>query len=227
MLRGEIDEVSMFGPALRLSTVLRMARHSPAVTLQDTVTNLSGTEAEHQLLYHINFGEPLLEEGARFVAPVQRLAPRDQRASLGIRTFDRFTGPEEHFIEQVYYLELTGRPATRETMVMLHNANADRGTALRYRLEDLPCFSLWKNTAAKANGYVTGLEPATAFPNCRSVERKHGRVIRLQPGESRTTTLTLEVLRSRQAVQGAAREIEDIQGELQPLIHPDPIADFS
>ena len=38
-------------------------------------------------------------------------------------------------------------------------------------LEELPCFTLWKNTAAEADGYVTGLEPGTNFPNLRSFER--------------------------------------------------------
>ena len=51
--------------------------------------------------------------------------------------------------------------------------------------EQLPFFTLWKNTAAENDGYVTGLEPGTNFPYNRRIERKAGRVPKLAAGESR------------------------------------------
>ena len=54
---------------------------------------------------------------------------------------------------------------------MLYNHTADRALALRFNRQELPCFTVWKNTAALEDGYVTGLEPATNFPNFKSFER--------------------------------------------------------
>lgn len=223
ILRGEVEEVTLFGPALRLRTEVRTAFGSGALILNDTVTNLGAVSTEHQLLYHINYGEPLLEEGSRFLAPFKRMAPRDAHAAVDVKAFDRYAGPTAGYVEQVYFFELAGKPRTRDTLVMLRNAKGDRASVVRYRLGDLPCFSLWKNTAAAEDGYVTGLEPATAYPNPRQVERSHGRVITLQGGESRSTSLALEVLDSRKAVQAATREIRDLQKGVKPEIHPNPI----
>ena len=48
------------------------------------MTNLSGNPAEMQMLYHINFGTPILDPGAKVVAPVEAIVPRDPRAAEGI-----------------------------------------------------------------------------------------------------------------------------------------------
>lgn len=227
LLRGEVDESMLFGPALRLQTEIRVPFGSAKVIIQDTVTNLGHTPAEHQLLYHVNYGPPLLEAGARFLAPFKRMAPRDARAAQDAGAFDRYAAPQAGYVEQVYFFELAGKARTRETLVMLRNAKGDQASTLRYRLGDFPCFSLWKNTAAREDGYVTGLEPATAFPNPRQFERSRGRVILLAGGESRSTSLTVEALDTRKAVQAAEQEIRSLQKQVAPKSHPEPIPVFS
>ena len=67
--------------------------------------------------------------------------------------------------------------------MLLHNAAADRGLCLEFSLEQLPCFTLWKNTQAEADGYVAGIEPSTDYPNPREFEREQGRVLTLVPGD--------------------------------------------
>lgn len=227
ILRAEVDETMLFGPALRLNTEIRTGFGSGSLTINDTVTNIGKNATEHELLYHVNYGTPLLEKGARFVAPAKQVAPRDPRATEGIDNYDRYEGPQQGYVEQVYWFELAGKRGSRETMVMLRNAKGNRGSALRYSLKDFPCFALWKNTAAEEDGYVTGLEPATAYPNARSFERGKGRVITLKGGESRSTSLSVEVLESAKAVKAAQAEIKAIQKNSKPKVHPKPIRKFS
>jgi hypothetical protein len=47
----------------------------------------------------------------------------------------------------------------------------DLGLILRWNRRELPCFTLWRNSAAVEDGYVTGLEPGTNFPNFKGFER--------------------------------------------------------
>jgi len=226
-VRGEVDESMMFGPALRLSTEIRTAFGSGAMTITDTVSNLGDNPAEHQMLYHINYGAPLLEKGARMVAPFKQVAPRDPRSTEGIATHDRYGAPELGFVEQAYLYELAGKRGSRETLAMLRNAAGDQASLLRFSLKDFPCFTLWKNTAGKADGYVTGLEPATSYPNVRRFEREHGRVITLAGGESRTTNITIETLESKQAVAAAESEIARLQESAKGIVHPQPVPSLS
>ena len=227
ILKGEVDETMMFGPALRLNTEIRTELGSGTLTITDTVTNLGGNPVEHELLYHINYGETLLEKGSRMLAPFKQVAPRDARAAEGIETFDQYEAPKLGFVEQAYWYELIGQRGSRETLAMLRNAKGDQASLLRFTLKDFPCFTLWKNTAAKADGYVTGLEPSTSYPNSRKFEREKGRVLSLAGGESRKTKLVIETLDTKKAIQAAETEIKKLQKTAKATVHPQPIARFS
>lgn len=227
VVRGQVDEVAMFGPSLRLDTEIRTDFESGAVTIDDTVSNLGRTPTEHQLLYHVNYGPPLLQNGSTFVAPVDEAGPRDPRAAEGMANYDRFGGPRPAFAEQAYYLRLRGRKQNQETLALLRDAKGVRGSALRFNLADFPCFTLWKNTASREEGYVTGLEPATGFPNPRPVERERGRVPLLPGRQSRKTSMRVEVLETEEAVRSVEAEIKALQGRAKPKIHPSPVPHLS
>lgn len=224
ILKGEVDETMMFGPALRLNTEIITALGSGTLTIIDTVTNLGDNPQEHEMLYHINYGANLLEEGSRMLAPYKRVVPRDPRSAEGAETYHVYGPPQVGFVEQAYLHELAENTDTGKTVVMLRNATGDKASLLRYALKDFPCFTLWKNTAGKADGYVTGLEPATNFPNARSFERKQGRVIQLAGGESRTTTLSIETLDSKEAVEQVEAEIQKLQESVkgERCLKPNP-----
>ncbi len=224
ILRSEVDETMLFGPALRLQTEIRTAFGSAALTIVDTVTNLGDSPAEHELLYHINYGGPLLEKNARFLAPMKQVSPRNPRSAEGIGSFDRFEAPRPGFAEQVYFFELAGRRGSRETLAMLQNARGDKASLLRFSLKDFPCFTLWKNTGGQKDGYVAGLEPSTNYPNPRQFEREKGRILTLAGGESRSTKLVVEVLDTLKSVKAAAAEIAELQEKFPAKTHPQPIA---
>lgn len=227
ILRGEVDETMMFGPALRLTTEIRMDLGSGEMTVTDTVKNLGDNPVEHQMLYHINYGAPLLQKGGRMFAPFKQVAPRDPRSAEGIRSFDRYGPPQIGFVEQAYYYELVGKRGSRDTMALLRNAAGSQASLLRFSLKDFPCFTLWKNTAGEADGYVTGLEPATSYPNSRRFEREKGRVPKLAGGESRRTEMRIEILATKSAVRAAEAEIKKLQKAAKPTVHAKPIANFS
>ena len=139
-------------------------------------------------------------------------------------TFKQFA---RRFVEQAYFFELAGRRGTRETLAMLRNAAGDKASLVRFSLGDFPCFTLWKNTAGQSDGYVTGLEPGTSFPNNRGFERKKGRVLTLAGGESRKTTLVVETLDTKKAIKEVEAEIKALQKTVKAQVHPQAIARFS
>lgn len=227
ILRGEVDETMMFGPALRLNTEIRTELGSGAMTITDTVTNLGQNPQEHEMLYHINYGGSLLENGSKLIAPFKQVAPRDPRSAEGIDQFPEYGPPQAGFVEQAYLYELVGKRGTRETTVLLRNADGSQASVLTFSLKDFPCFTQWKNTAARADGYVTGLEPATNYPNPRRFEREQGRVITLKGGESRTTELTIEALDTKKAVKAATKAIRELEKTVKGKVHAEPVARFS
>lgn len=75
-------------------------------------------------------------------------------------------------------------------------------------------------------GYVTGLEPATNYPNQRATERRHGRVVTLQPGEIYRVELKMEVLLSAAEVHAAGREVAALQAGVTPQVSRLPLLTF-
>ncbi|HWC90530.1 MAG TPA: DUF4432 family protein, partial [Pirellulales bacterium] len=109
--------------------------------------------------------------------------------------------------------------------VMLQNAAGDRAASLTWNVEELPYLTIWKNTAERADGYVTGLEPATGFPFNRRIERQQGRVPKLAAGQTRHFRLDCSVHLGSDAVQSMAERIAKIAGEKSPKIeHSPPLA---
>ena len=82
--------------------------------------------------------------------------------------------------------------------------------------------TVWKNTAASEDGYVTGIEPATGYPFNRKVERKFGRVPKLAPGESRSFTLDYGIHTGSEAVEVIYEKVNAIQGETPIKVNENP-----
>ncbi len=194
---------------------------SNKVRFNDELINQSEYPQEYQIIYHANFGSPILEAAAKFVGPVKEVFPLNDYASQGLSGFDTYLEPTRDYGEQVYCMRMSADNQQRTT-VMLHNAAGNQGVAMHYDTSTLPAFNLWKNTDTVSDGYVTGLEPATGFPFNRSVERENNRVRRLDPKEAIRFHVDVEVLSNASEV-GATREtIESIQGGELPMINADP-----
>ncbi len=216
-LRGIVDETRFHFQKLRLEASVTMSLDSNAFTINDTVENFGGTPAGMQLLYHINIGEPLLAPGDRIVAPVRAHLPaKEGPAKEGeeidnTEGWDLFGPPIAGQAEQCFYFDLFADKAG-QTQVLLRNAEGTAGTAVEFNKGSLPCFTIWKNEVASADGYVTGLEPATNIPNTRSVEAQHGRVVTLAPGETWSSELVVSRLSTARDVAKVEEAIQGLRG---------------
>ncbi|MFO1020129.1 MAG: aldose 1-epimerase family protein [Planctomycetales bacterium] len=223
---GVMDESMLFGPALRLKSTVESELGSNSLVLIDEVTNMRGVPAELELLYHTNMGPPFLEKEAKVVAPVIEVAPRDARAVEGMAQYDVYSEPIAGYTEQCYWMNLLA-DKEQKTLVLLRNAHGDKGISLHFSKMELPCFTIWKNTQAEADGYVTGLEPATNYPNLKTFERKQGRVITLPPGGTYKATLEIQIHDDPHGVAAVEEKIQALQKTQKPVLHQTPQGKFS
>ncbi|MCP4170999.1 MAG: aldose 1-epimerase family protein, partial [Fuerstiella sp.] len=166
-LTGVVDEASLFGGRLRLTSKLSTRIGSSTIHISDTVQNLGASPAEVEMLYHCNIGRPFLGKGASFHVAAREVAPRDNRAAEDIETWQTYESPESGYAEQVYFL----RPISDSdgyAHAVLKDSAGEHALSIRFATATLPWLALWKNTQAEEDGYCTGLEPDTSFPNLRS-----------------------------------------------------------
>ena len=223
-VRGRVDERVFFGPKLELWTEISTVPGSGKFTISDTLTNRGSEPQEFMLIYHANYGSPLLEQGARLVAAAERVAPFNEHAAKAVKTWDTYAAPRSGFVEEVFqifpFADKKGR-----TTIQLQNTKGDRGVSMNWSLEELPYLTQWKNTVANSDGYVTGLEPGTSFPHNRRWERAKGRVSKLAPSQSRSFAITFGIQITQAEVTEVARSIQALQCDRRTRVLQRPEAD--
>jgi hypothetical protein len=228
VVEGHVEETRLFGPQIRMETRISTVPGSNHLVVRDEFVNLKDQPVEMQILYHWNFGPPFLDAGARFVAPIKSLTPRDRKAQEALARHNVYEGPQPGFSEEVYYYELHTPPdGEGKSLALLRNHKGDKGVVLRHRPDQLPAFTLWKNTAGLRDGYVTGLEPGTNYPNTRPFEQARGRVVTLSVDGRYVTEITLVVLATMEAVAAAEQEIARLQAQGAAIVNRQPTAPFA
>jgi hypothetical protein len=226
-LRGIVDELRFHFQSLRLTTSISTKLGSNEFTWSDEVENFGGREASMQMLYHFNIGQPLLRAGARITAPVSAVAPQTQVAAKeGVDTWNVMPPSRPGSSEQVYGLDLVA-DNTGQTRLLVNGLANDEAIGLRFNKRTLPCFTVWRNTPAEADGYVLGIEPGTNYPNPRTFEQQHGRVVILKPGQKWCGAVTASWLADVGAIAEEIKMIAAIQKGHQAEVSSQPRTDWS
>ncbi|OQC15647.1 MAG: hypothetical protein BWX73_01221 [Lentisphaerae bacterium ADurb.Bin082] len=226
VLVGVVEEARCFCPQYRLTTTYTTEIGSNRVDIRDEVENFADSPVEFQMLYHCNFGPPFLDAGARLVSPSLEVAPRDPRAAEDIKTWNVYKAPEPGYVEQGNYHDFAAA-ADGATLSMLRNRRGTRGVTMRWNKKQLPCFCQWKHTAGPSEGYVTGMEPATNYPNLKTFERERGRVMTLDAGQRYVIDLAMEIQETPEQVAAIEAEVAALLKQKKTVVHPKPIAKWS
>ena len=207
-ISADVVEARFLVDQLKLTAKTTFRIGEPVIEIDDTVTNTGNTPTTSQLLYHINIGNPALHAGARMYVSGDRVVARDARAVEDLESWQVYRGPTPGYTEQVYYSRSFASP-DGWAKALLAAADDQSGFAVHYRPHTLPYFSQWKNTVGPKDGYVTGFEPGTGFPNTRTFEESKGRVVPLAAGESRTHSLKLEGISSQVRIAELIQELDN------------------
>ena len=217
-VRGQVAESRFLQYDLHLEAGYTFSIGSPTIEIHDRVRNGSDLPAEMQLLYHINAGAPLLSEGAQLHLAAKRIVARDAHAADDLSDWATYPAPKTGYVEQVYF-SASEPGADGWAAAMLVGQGGKQAFAVHYETSTLPYFSQWKNSVGEREGYVTGLEPGTGFPNPRSFEQAQSRVVSLDGQASRDFNLKLEGIASAERIAQLAGKLkaQASQNELVPF----------
>lgn len=152
VVEGIVRDTAIFGENLVLRRCISAKVGESTITVEDTLTNEGFTPAEYAVLYHINVGFPMLDEGCEVKGGIKAITPRTPYAEECIDEALRITPPEAGREEMCYYLDLDGE-------VSLENKKINKTFKVTYSKETLPEFLEWK--AMTSGDYALGLEPST------------------------------------------------------------------
>jgi hypothetical protein len=81
LVRGVLRYGAFYGPNMICRRTIRSVLGSNRIDFTDEITNAGNTAVPHAWLLHINFGYPLLDEGAEFCYDAARVEPHSAPAS--------------------------------------------------------------------------------------------------------------------------------------------------
>jgi hypothetical protein len=194
---GTVREASAMNEHLALTRTFETRLGARGFRLHDVVENRGFEEQPLMLLYHFNYGFPLLAPGARIVAPIRATNPRteDARRDRGVEECCEIGEPLAGYQEKVFFHDLAADAGGR-TFVALVNRDIGGGSPLaiveRFSVKELPAFTEWK--MVRKGFYVLGLEPGTVTPLGRGVLRERGELPLLAGQQTYSVTIDFEVL---------------------------------
>ena len=148
-----IRDTALFGKNLVLKRKISSSIGSEVVCVDDTLVNEGYADEQYCLLYHVNVGYPMLDDGARIIADLNGYIARTpwakQNEGTMLEMSDAIAGEEEC----CYFLDLA-RPE-----ISLENSKNKKKFTLSYSADTLPNFVEWKSMAS--GDYALGLEPCT------------------------------------------------------------------
>lgn len=221
-LRGRVDEKRFKFTNFELQTALSLTPDEPYLLVEDTLTNKGSYPREYQAIYHNNFAQPILDDGAQLHVPMAELSPFNDYAAGGLPDWNQMPAPTKDFDEMVFNI----RPISDEngfSHALLHNANASCGIEVSYQTDTLPVLTIWKNTDTLEQGYVVGIEPGTSFAYNRAYQRELGLVPTIAAGASKHFVVRFGLLTDGDQVQASVANIDQLQGTQTPQILSTPL----
>lgn len=203
--RSEGAQSTLFGEQLSVNRAYRMELGKPTIHIDTRVTNIGDQPTPFMLLYHCNVGYPLVREGTELLV-ASDVYPRDEDAQAGIETWQAYDGASVGYPEQVFFHHVKQDISQMAQAALL---NQDIGLKFAWQADSLPYLTQWKNT--RQGIYVCGIEPGNCIPEGQNAARDSGRLVMLQPNETQSFVLTIEVLDGAEAVQQCRANIERLQ----------------
>jgi hypothetical protein len=194
VVKGKVEETSIFGCNLRLTRQISSHLGKNQIVIRDVVENAGFDPAPHMLLYHFNFGFPLLDSQSQVCFPPATVIPREPE--MPIEGLGDWHLPEAACQERVYYHENLSPGADGTTFVTVRNPHfPSTGRPLTVRLawemRNLPVLVQWKMPGEGI--HVLGIEPANCHVEGRTAERERGTLVMLAPGQVKEYNLELSL----------------------------------
>jgi len=201
---GLMREACLFGENLTLRRTICAKLGENRLSVHDVIVNEGFAAQPLMILYHINFGYPILDEGSRFLCASSKIEPATEIAKSDMDRFSQMGAPEVGYRERVYFHEPIGDAGGQATAALI-NDRLELGAYVRFNTGQMSKLTQWKQLGAQE--YVLGVEPGNCLSVGRVKQRERGDLETILPGEQRTFDVEIGILPDRDAIAQISQEV--------------------
>ncbi len=185
-LKGEVRETCLYGSNMLVNREIRVNTECNRIQVIDTTENQGFEPAPLMLLYHINFGYPMLDDGVQLKINSKKVSARNKFAIAEIDSYDRMIAPEIGRIDQCYHHE----DFDEQGIAVVENKQRKVTATIRFDAKQMPYLCEWK--CMRAGDYALGIEPSVSGVQNRKTAKENGTLRMLMPGETYKTGFEIE-----------------------------------
>ncbi len=201
---GVVRQAAVFAEAIELHRRIEVTVGGSALRISDRVVNVGFDPTTHMLLYHVNVGYPVLDQGARLLIPA---APGVPTGDYGPQDYRVMSAPQPHCKEQCYEHTVSAEP-DGTAPVALVNDTLGLGVYQLYDRRAMPFHTVWRMMGEGT--YAVALEPTTNRDAGRFDAKERGELQWLQPGEERSYRLEVGVLEGAEEISAFEDRVDAI-----------------
>ncbi len=181
---GEVHQTRLYGRHLSLNRTVETELYGKSIAIRDVITNYEPNDEQFMLLYHCNFGYPLLQADAQFAFSDAEIIPLTSQS----KNPTIVTAPIDGQPEELYFF----RAKTKRAYGVLYNRKLQLGVYVAFDTCHLPHFLQWK--LMKSHDYVLAIEPCNTLGLSREESSARNAIPTIPAYSSIEITLEMGVL---------------------------------
>lgn len=196
IITGTVRDTMLCAHHLELKRKIIFPINGKSIIIRDEVTNKEAQPTEMMILYHCNFGYPLLTPDARMVKGKGEIID-NLGSGIAPENCGKIGEAKDDKVEEVYCHKNTPDKDGYGYAAVI-NDKLSMGCYVKYKMDTLPLIMQWKNFCS--NDYAMGLEPSNSYILGRENERKHGTLPVLEPYETKAFEVEIGVLEGTEEI---------------------------
>jgi hypothetical protein len=188
--QGTLHEVSALGENLVMTRRVTARMGKNEIEIKDKIINAGHKASPLMILYHTNFGFPLIDAGSRLIIPVTEVRDAFTGKIAEVEKYGHYVGVADDAEQQIYFHKTIEKKGWSSFIV--ENPSLEIGLRVDYLKKNLPELVNWVDLRTGHNVVEVGPSNCKCFG--REAERKAGTLQYLEPGESKEYELKFTIL---------------------------------
>lgn len=204
---GKVREARLFGENMVMEREITMFTESNRLGIVDTVQNLGCTRQPLMMLYHMNFGYPMLDNETRVYFSANKVEPQSEEARRGMERYHIMEEPQDSYAEQCFYHRT--QPDSKISFAIVFNEKLKMAVKISYNPLECPILCQWKSM--QSGDYALGIEPTTCGTKGRKKAREEGILRYVEANETYSYHIMVEVLTNVEEINKDIRTCKEYQ----------------
>lgn len=206
--QGKVQEVSALGENICMTRKVSAKLGESKITIHDKIQNCAHTSTEFMILYHTNYGFPLLDEGTQLFLPSINSVDSENGHPVKQAVYGQFSAAHQGAGQQIYFHQLAHQNGSTGYVIYHPKLQGGLGLLVEFDQTHLPNIIQWVDLEEGQNVLEVGPSNCKCFG--RAAERAAGTLDFLEPGEIREFEISFTVLDGNDQIQHTIKALQGL-----------------